>query len=248
MNKRLLLVTLACLTLGVHAQRKAYNAPSAANPFIPGYFADPTIRKFGDTYYLYATTDGTGNGYGPAQVWVSKDFVNWKNIVMNWPTTEVVWAPDVVQQPDGTFRYYYCEPCMISIGESTSPIGPWKNILGQANAVMVPDVKNGDVVAADFVLSNLGVNTNDEWLAHANAQTVWGQATTNTDGVALSQMAFSQGTMPSVEGMGARDAVFLLEQLGLRVHIRGTGRVRSQSIPQGLPIGEGMTCELALGN
>jgi len=137
------------LTLGVHAQRKAYNAPSAANPFIPGYFADPTIRKFGDTYYLYATTDGTGNGYGPAQVWVSKDFVNWKNIVMNWPTTEVVWAPDVVQQPDGTFRYYYCEPCVISIGESTSPIGPWKNILGQANAVMVPDRYVHNVITLD---------------------------------------------------------------------------------------------------
>ena len=86
-------------------QGTAWNAAGNANPFIPGYFADPTIRQFGDTYYLYATTDGTGNGYGPAQVWVSKDFVNWKNIVMNWPVTEVVWAPDVVQQPDGTFRY-----------------------------------------------------------------------------------------------------------------------------------------------
>jgi len=149
MNKRLLLITLACLTLGVHAQRKAYNAPAAANPFIPGYFADPTIRKFGDIYYLYATTDGTGNGYGPAQVWVSKDFVNWKNIVMNWPTTEVVWAPDVVQQPDGTFRYYYCEPCNINIGESTSPVGPWRNILGQDNAVMVPDRYVHNVITLD---------------------------------------------------------------------------------------------------
>ena len=116
-----------------------WNTPGAGNPFLPGYFADPTIRKFGDTYYLYATTDGTGNGYGPAQVWVSKDFRHWKNIVMNWPTTEVVWAPDVVQQQDGTFRYYYCEPCNINIGESTSPIGPWHNILGKEDAVMVPD-------------------------------------------------------------------------------------------------------------
>ena len=117
----------------------AWNAPANANPFIPGYFADPTIRRFGDTYYLYATTDGTGNGYGPAQVWASRDFVNWQNIVMNWPTTEVVWAPDVVQQPNGRFRYYYCEPCVISIGESDTPIGPWKNILGEDDAVMVPD-------------------------------------------------------------------------------------------------------------
>ena len=127
----------------------AWNAPGNANPFIPGYFADPTIRKFSDTYYLYATTDGTGNGYGPAQVWVSRDFVNWQNIVMNWPTTEVVWAPDVVQQPDGTFRYYYCEPCNINIGESASPIGPWKNILGKEDAVMVPDRYVHNVITLD---------------------------------------------------------------------------------------------------
>ena len=127
----------------------AWNAPGNMNPIIPGYFADPTIRKFGDTYYIYATTDGTGNGYGPAQVWVSKDFVNWKNIVMNWPTTEVVWAPDVVQQPDGKYRYYYCEPCNINIGESTSPIGPWRNILGKEDAVMVPDRYIHNVITLD---------------------------------------------------------------------------------------------------
>ena len=126
-----------------------WNTPGAGNPFIPGYFADPTIRKFGDTYYLYATTDGTGNGYGPAQVWVSKDFCNWKNLVMNWPTTEVVWAPDVVQQVDGTFRYYYCEPCNINVGESQSPIGPWHNILGKEDAVMVPDRYVHNVITLD---------------------------------------------------------------------------------------------------
>lgn len=126
-----------------------WNTPGAGNPFIPGYFADPTIRKFGDTYYLYATTDGTGNGYGPAQVWVSKDFCNWKNLVMNWPTTEVVWAPDVVQQTDGTFRYYYCEPCNINVGESQSPIGPWHNILGKEDAVMVPDRYVHNVITLD---------------------------------------------------------------------------------------------------
>lgn len=127
----------------------AWNQKGNMNPIIPGYFADPTIRKFGDTYYIYATTDGTGNGYGPAQVWVSKDFVNWKNIVMNWPTTEVVWAPDVVQQPNGKFRYYYCEPCNINIGESDTPIGPWQNILGKADAVMVPDRYVHNVITLD---------------------------------------------------------------------------------------------------
>ena len=139
MKRTLLSLSLIICNLSFSVAQRPYNGPSIANPFIPGYFADPTIRKFGDTYYLYATTDGTGNGYGPAQVWVSKDFVNWKNIVMNWPTTEVVWAPDVVQQPDGTFRYYYCRPCEVLVGESKSPIGPWRNILGKDDAVLVPD-------------------------------------------------------------------------------------------------------------
>ena len=149
MNRMIVIAAMMMVQLPSLAQQKAYNNPSMGNPFIPGYFADPTIRKFGDTYYLYATTDGTGNGYGPAQVWVSKDFINWKNIVMNWPTTEVVWAPDVVQQPDGTYRYYYCEPCNINIGESTSPVGPWKNILGKENAVMIPDRYIHNVITLD---------------------------------------------------------------------------------------------------
>ena len=149
MKRRLAIAVIVGWVLLASAQPMVYNASSAGNPFIPGYFADPTIRKFGDTYYLYATTDGTGNGYGPAQVWVSKDFQNWKNTVMNWPTTEVVWAPDVVQQPNGSFRYYYCEPCNINIGESTSPIGPWKNILGKEDAVMVPDRYVHNVITLD---------------------------------------------------------------------------------------------------
>ena len=50
------------------AQKVAYNSPGAGNPILPGYFADPTIKKFGDTYYIYATTDGSGAGFGPTQL------------------------------------------------------------------------------------------------------------------------------------------------------------------------------------
>lgn len=152
MKKCLLTSLLLCAVVTARGQANSphWNTPGAGNPFIPGYFADPTIRKFTvtdshpygrprDVYFLYATTDGTGNGYGPAQVWVSYDFRNWQNLVMNWPVTEVVWAPDVVQQPDGTYRYYYCRPCEVIVGESASPIGPWKNILGKPDAVLVPD-------------------------------------------------------------------------------------------------------------
>jgi len=139
--KSLFTLTILLTSTSVKAQNESvqWNTPGAGNPLLPGYFADPTIKKFGDTYYIYATTDGTGNGYGPAQVWMSKDFVNWRNVTMNWPTTEVVWAPDVVQQPDGSYRYYYCTPCVIYVGESDKPTGPWKNRLGATDAVLVQD-------------------------------------------------------------------------------------------------------------
>ena len=139
MKKTLLLLLSSAAACVAIAQEAKWNTPGAGNPFIPGYFADPTIRKFGDTFYLYATTDGTGNGYGPAQVWTSKDFRSWTNQTMNWPVTEVVWAPDVMLGKDGKYHYFYCEPCVLHEGVGDTPVGPWRNILGDENAVLVPD-------------------------------------------------------------------------------------------------------------
>lgn len=119
--------------------RKKHDALGTGNPVIPGYFADPTIKKFGDTYYMYATTDGSGAGFGPAQVWTSKDFVNWTLMPMNWPDSHWIWAPDVIRHTDGRYYYFYCQPCIIHCGVSETPRGPWKNILGESEAVLVPD-------------------------------------------------------------------------------------------------------------
>lgn len=110
------------------------------NPFIPGYFADPTVKKFGDTYYVYATTDGSGAGFGPAQLCTSKDFVNWTLMPMDWPDCHWIWAPDVMfNENDGRYYYIYCQPCRIHVGVGDTPRGPWHNILGESEAVLVPD-------------------------------------------------------------------------------------------------------------
>lgn len=136
-----ILILIASLLLGHAAAfgQKAYNAPQTGNPFLPGYFADPTVKKFGDTYYIYATTDGSGAGFGPAQVWSSKDFVNWTLMPMNWPDSHWIWAPDVMHHSDGKYYYYYCQPCTVHCGVGETPRGPWKNILGESEAVLIPD-------------------------------------------------------------------------------------------------------------
>ena len=52
--------------------------------------------------------------------------------------------------------------------------------------------------------------------------------------------------MPNVKGMNLRDALALLENLGLKVHLKGKGKVYKQSLPAGTPIQNGMHITLYL--
>jgi cell division protein FtsI (penicillin-binding protein 3) len=54
-------------------------------------------------------------------------------------------------------------------------------------------------------------------------------------------------TMPDVTGMGLRDALYLLENLGLEVIAEGSGKVKYQSVQPGQNIYKGITVQLKLG-
>jgi cell division protein FtsI (penicillin-binding protein 3) len=54
------------------------------------------------------------------------------------------------------------------------------------------------------------------------------------------------GLMPDVTGMGLKDAIYLLEQQGIKVWVKGRGRVRDQSIPAGNRITKGQKIVLQL--
>jgi len=129
-------------------------SPGNYNPLVPGYFADPTIRKFGDTYYLYATTDGIKLASGEPQVWISKDFVNWYNYEMEVPLPSGLtncWAPDVIQGPDGKYYYFHgnCEAgCNIYGYFSDTPMGPWSRI-NNGKAVIPVGLVKSDFPALD---------------------------------------------------------------------------------------------------
>lgn len=52
--------------------------------------------------------------------------------------------------------------------------------------------------------------------------------------------------MPNVRGMGLKDAVYLLENMGLKVAIRGRGKVAIQSVAPGTALAKGITVILEL--
>jgi cell division protein FtsI (penicillin-binding protein 3) len=88
-----------------------------------------------------------------------------------------------------------------------------------------PDVKGGDNAASTYILNELGIK---------NA------ATPETP------VKITEGKMPDVIDMGARDAIYLLERQGVKVQLHGMGRVKRQSIAAGSELKQGMVCVLEL--
>ena len=112
----------------------------------------------------------------------------------------------------------------------------------------VPDVKRGNILAADYVLSKLGMKTNGGWNgSYVTGNPVWGSAKSDDKEVKLEKVAATpRNQMPDVIGMGARDAVYILESRGMKVTIRGRGRVMQQSLAHGKPFKRGQRIELIL--
>lgn len=112
-----------------------------------------------------------------------------------------------------------------------------------STSILVPDVKNGDIQAASYVLQALDINSN----AVSDADTlVWGKAHTDSDRAELTEMKISGKRLPNVRGMGAKDAVYLMETYGLKVRLAGVGKVVSQSIAAGSYVRKGQTIKLTL--
>lgn len=132
--KTYFLLWLILISASLYGQKIRYDTPGAGNPLLPGYFADPTIRKFGDIYYLYTTTDGIKLASGEPQVWISEDFVNWYNYEIDIDLPDGLtncWAPDVLEGTDGNYYYFMgnCQfGCNIYGYVSDSPMGPWRQV------------------------------------------------------------------------------------------------------------------------
>ena len=94
-----------------------------------------------------------------------------------------------------------------------------------STSVLVPSLLKGDNNAAGYVLRQLGVNTSK---------------------VSMASVDVKAGKMPDVTGMGARDAVYQLERLGVKVKLSGKGFVARQSIAPGTTLQTGMSCMLEL--
>ena len=116
-------------------------------------------------------------------------------------------------------------------------------------SILIPSAKTGNLLATDYVLNMLGFNVINGWGgAYPFGNPIWG--TINQDG---NKLIFKEekinrvNLVPDVKGMGARDAVYLLEKHGIKTIVVGRGRVIEQSIAPNDTVQKGMKCTLRLG-
>lgn len=75
----------------------------------------------------------------------------------------------------------------------------------------------------------------------------WVRTYNKGDYIELKDQTVRSRFVPNVSGMGARDALFLLENAGLKVVLTGRGRVKKQSLFPGSVINKGSTIYITLG-
>jgi cell division protein FtsI (penicillin-binding protein 3) len=101
-----------------------------------------------------------------------------------------------------------------------------------------PDAGNGYRADINEVLKNIDVRyrrtADDDWVSTRESG----------DTVSLAGIKIQQGLVPDVRGMSLRDAIYLLENSGIRVKYSGKGRVLRQSPEHGARYSDGTVVTL----
>jgi hypothetical protein len=220
------------------------DTPGNGNPLVPGYFADPTVKQFGDTFYLYATTDGNGGGRGPPVAWVSKDFVNWVLVPMNWPRTPHYWAPDVVQGPDDRYYLFYSQPCNIYCGVSDTPLGPWTPVT-PGDGMVIPDRLIPEVITLDLQVFEDRDGTRYGYWG------TWGIYPDSGCGIGVfnrDMMSFSRFAMiPNAQAIDFFEAPFMIERDGVYYFMYSSGSCHDASYRVQYAVGDRPDGEFQMG-
>jgi beta-xylosidase len=203
-----------------------FEAVEMRSPVLPGLYADPNIAVFGDTYYIYATSDGYPSWGGrDFYVWKSKDLVDWErsaepiltldgeNGDVPWATGNA-WAPTIIER-DGKYYFYFSghNPTYnrktLGVAVADSPEGPFT---AQPTAMIL----NNEAVTSGQAIDSAAFHdpvTGKYYLA-------WGNGGP-TNGPVLAELAddmvsIKPGTFRRISGLtDFREAVFLNYRDGL---------------------------------
>ena len=82
--------------------------------------------------------------------------------------------------------------------------------------------------------------------ADSSVQSDWSNVFAANYQPVIKTSAIRKQLMPNVKGMGLKDALYLLESMGLKVSVKGKGKVANQSIEAGTALTKEMKVVLEL--
>jgi cell division protein FtsI (penicillin-binding protein 3) len=93
------------------------------------------------------------------------------------------------------------------------------------------------------LMMNLGIGFKD---SSGNNKNEWMKLSKQNSNPIATNVSFSQKQMPQLSGMGLKDALYLCENIGLKVNAKGAGKVTGQSISAGQAIERGQLINIEL--
>ena len=101
--------------------------------------------------------------------------------------------------------------------------------LAQSNKVKLPGGHSGYAQDFEKVFAHTGID-------YRKKSGSWVKVDPSNNKMNIDKMKISKREVPDVSGMGLRDAIYILENLGLNVYAEGVGKVNKQSLRPGTQI------------
>ncbi|MGB8357343.1 MAG: penicillin-binding transpeptidase domain-containing protein, partial [Bacteroidales bacterium] len=219
-----------------------------ARSLLEGVVENGTAKNLKNSNYKIAGKTGTAQiantkyGYrSGARISYQASFAGY------FPADDPIYSCIVVVNAPSNYVYYgnvVAGPVFKEIADKVYATSFYRNIMALApledQVMKAPEAGNGYYEDINKTLRTLHIK------ARRNTDSDWVRTRESGDTLRVVDLTLMEGLMPNVTGMGLRDAIYLLENNGLRVNFSGRGKVVKQSPQPGVKISRGATVALEL--
>jgi len=218
-----------------------------AKKMLEGVVEEGTAKNLKDADYKIAGKTGTAQIANEKFGYKTGSRISYQaSFVGYFPAENPLFSCIVVVSAPSNSIYYgnvVAGPVFKEISDkvySTTFFMDFNDVRPDDKLLAAPDAGNGYREDIREVLSDLGIKY------RKTSDYSWVATRESGDTIRLASVKIEPGLVPDVRGMTLRDAMYLLENSGLRVQFSGVGRVRKQSPEHGAKIYEGSTVSLDL--
>jgi cell division protein FtsI (penicillin-binding protein 3) len=202
---------------------------------LEGVVESGTATNLRNPQISIAGKTGTNQIYNKKYGYKSNSEVSYQaSFVGYFPTEDPQYSCIVVVNSPSKYVYYgnmVAGPVFLEIARKVFATSVNMHPMVARNAAIPADLpysKTGNREELRYALKMLDIP-----IENSHIRSEWVSTEKKTEAVAFTNRNIIDGLVPNVVSMGAKDAIYLLENAGLRVRLLGRGSVRYQSVTPG---------------